>query len=477
MGILIQPVGNNSECSGLELLELIGLEDTIVALATAKGETSIHVLRLSGPDAESIIKECFVPRNIERWTRRENFTLTLGVFRDKNRILDEVLVGRMLAPFSFTGEDVYEINCHGGIFVAQRILQSCLCHGARLAEPGEFSKRAFLNGKLDLVQAEAIIDLISSRTETAANLALSQMSGGLSKAILNLREGILEVLAFIEASIDFPEDEVDELDWKTLESRVLKVLADVRSLLEGSKTGKLLRDGLLTVIVGRPNVGKSSLLNALLHEERAIVTDIPGTTRDEIRESISVGGILLQLVDTAGICESNDLVERLGIERTWKALETAELILLVVQANHPLTVDEQYILSTYSEKVIVIVNKIDLLEENQHVSLPEAGVRIPFSVIQHVGFEDLEMEIRNRVYQGEVVGTEDPLLSNVRQISYLERCFTSLEQGLSSIQHGMPWDILSIDIRQALQYVSEITGHNVQESLLEDIFSRFCIGK
>lgn len=453
------------------------MEDTIVAMATAKGETSIHILRLSGPEAEKIINECFVPRNIERWARKENFTLTLGVFRDENRVLDEVLVGRMLAPFSFTGEDVYEINCHGGIFVAQRILQSCLRHGARLAEPGEFSKRAFLNGKLDLVQAEAIIDLISSRTETAANLALSQLSGGLSKAILNLREGILEVLAFIEASIDFPEDEVDELDRKTLESRVLKVLADVQHLLEGSKTGKLLRDGLLTVIVGRPNVGKSSLLNALLREERAIVTDIPGTTRDEIRESVSVGGILLQLVDTAGICESNDLVERLGIERTWKALETAELILLVVQANHPLTEDEHHILSAHSEKVIVIINKIDLLEKDQHVSLPEAGIRIPFSVIQHIGFEDLEMAIRTRVYQGEVVGAADPLLSNVRQISHLERCFTSLEQGLLSIQQGMPWDILSIDIRQALQYVSEITGHNVQESLLEDIFSRFCIGK
>lgn len=456
---------------------MIGLEDTIVALATAKGETSIHVLRLSGPEADNIINECFVPRNIERWARRENFTLTLGVFKDENRVLDEVLIGRMLAPFSFTGEDIYEINCHGGIFVAQRIMQSCLRQGARLAEPGEFSKRAFLNGKLDLIQAEAIIDLISSRTETAADLALSQLSGGLSKAILNLREGILEVLAFIEASIDFPEDEVDELDRETLESRVLEVHADVRRLLEGSKTGKLLRDGLLTVIVGRPNVGKSSLLNALLHEERAIVTDIPGTTRDEIRESVSVGGILLQLVDTAGICESNDLVERLGIERSWKALETAELILLVVQANQPLTEVENCILSNHYEKVILIVNKIDLLEENQQINSPEAGVRIPFSVIKHIGFEDLEIEIRNRVYQGEAVGATDPLLSNVRQISYLERCLTSLEQGLLSIQQGMPWDILSIDIRQALQYVSGITGHNVQESLLEDIFSRFCIGK
>jgi len=320
------------------------LEDTIVAMATAKGEASIHVLRLSGSKAESIIEECFDPQNKDRWSQRENFTLNLGVFRDGDRVLDEVLVGRMLAPASYTGEDVYEVNCHGGPFVAQRILQACISHGAHPAEPGEFSKRAFLNGKLDLVQAEAVIDLISSRTETAANLAITQLSGGLSEAILNLRQEILEILAFIEAGIDFPEDDVENLDRVTLESKINIALVDAMHLLSGSKTGKILRDGLVTVIVGRPNVGKSSMLNALLHEERAIVTDIPGTTRDEIRESVNVGGFLLQLVDTAGICESIDLVERLGIERTWKAVKTAELILLVVQANVPLTDDEYHII-------------------------------------------------------------------------------------------------------------------------------------
>lgn len=453
------------------------MEDTIVAMATAMGEASIHILRLSGPEAENIIKKCFEPRNKERWLCRENFTLNLGVFRDKGRVLDEVLVGRMLAPSSYTGEDVYEVNCHGGPFVAQRILQACIRHGAHLAEPGEFSKRAFLNGKLDLIQAEAVIDLISSRTETAANLALTQLAGELSDKIIDLREDILEILAFIEAGINFPEDDVEDLNRENLETRVKKALADVEHLLEGSKTGKILRDGLLTVIVGRPNVGKSSLLNALLHEERAIVTDIPGTTRDEIRESVSIGGILLQLVDTAGICESKDLVERLGIERTWKALKTAELILLMVQANIPLTEDEYYILDTYAEKVIVIVNKIDLLEDEQRVLFNGKGVWIPFSVLRLRGFEELETEIRRRVYQGEATHVTDPLLSNVRQISSLERCHTALTQELDGLRRGMPWDILSIDIRQALYYVSEITGHDVQESLLEDIFSRFCIGK
>ena len=446
-------------------------------MATAMGEASIHILRLSGPKAETIIEDCFKPQNTKRWLVKENFTLSLGVFIDDDRVLDQVLVGRMMGPSSYTGEDVFEVNCHGGPFVAQRILQACIRHGANLAEPGEFSKRAFLNGKLDLVQAEAIIDLISSRTETAANLALAQLSGGLSQTIVNLREEVLEILAFIEASIDFPEDDVENLDRETLESRVNNVIFDTRSLLEGSKTGKILRDGLLTVIVGRPNVGKSSLLNALLHEERAIVTDIPGTTRDEIRESVSVGGILLQLVDTAGICESNDLVERLGIERTWKALKSAELILLVIQANVPLTDDENQILKNYAKKVIVIVNKIDLLDDETIVPVNEEGVWILFSVLQHRGFEELEVQIRRRVYQGEAVLATDPLLSNIRQISSLEHCFSALTQALESIKLGMPWDILSIDIRQALYYVSEITGHNVQESLLEDIFSRFCIGK
>ena len=453
------------------------MNDTIIALATANGETSIHILRMSGSEAGTIIEKCFEPQNVERWSKRENFTLNLGIFKDGARVLDEVLVGRMLAPSSYTGEDVYEINCHGGNFVAQRILQACISRGAQLAEPGEFSKRAFINGKMDLIQAEAVIDLISAHTETAANLALTQLSGGPSQTIINLREKILESLAFIEAGIDFPEDDVETLDRESLGTQINEALFDTKHLLEGSKTGKILRDGLLTVIVGRPNVGKSSLLNALLHEERAIVTDIPGTTRDEIRESVSVGGILLKLVDTAGICESKEIVERLGIERTWKALQTAELILLVVQANLTLTKDEVYILNSYADKVIVIVNKIDLLDNDVDLHDYKKGTSIPFSVLKHRGFEELEVEIRSRVYQGAAVLTSDQLLSNVRQISALESCHTSLIQALDSLELGMPWDILSIDLRQALQDLSEITGHNVQESLLEDIFSRFCIGK
>lgn len=454
------------------------LEDTIVAMATAMGEASIHILRLSGSEAGKIIEKCFNPQNSERWQLGENFTLNLGLFHDEHKVLDEVLIGRMLSPFSYTGEDVYEINCHGGPYVAQRILQECIRNGARLAEAGEFSKRAFLNGKLDLIQAEAVIDLISSRTETSANLALAQLSGGLSHQITDLRDKILEILAYIEAGIDFPEDDVESLDRNNLQSLIGKTLSSIEDLLKGSKTGKILRDGLLTVIVGQPNVGKSSLLNALLKEDRAIVTDIPGTTRDEIRESVSVGGILLKLVDTAGICESSDFVERLGIERSWNALKSAELILLVVQANIPLTNVENEILNTYKDKVIVVLNKTDLLKSNQEVVITNNyGLCIPLSILEHRGFDELENAIRKRVFQGDTAISSDPLLSNIRQISSLDNCKNSLNQAFESLLQGMPWDILSIDIRHALQHISEITGHNVQESLLDDIFSRFCIGK
>ncbi|AFM43548.1 tRNA modification GTPase trmE [Desulfosporosinus acidiphilus SJ4] len=452
------------------------MEETIVAPATAMGEASIHIIRLSGPDSARIIGECFVPKSKERWSLQGNFTLYLGTFKDGERVLDEVLISKMSAPNSFTGEDVYEINCHGGPFIAQRILNTCLRHGAHLAEPGEFSKRAFLNGKLDLVQAEAIIDLITSKTESSADLALSQLSGGLSKQIMDLREKILEILAFIEAGIDFPEDDVESLDRNALNYRIEKAISITNDLLKGSKTGKILREGLLTVIAGRPNVGKSSLLNALLKEERAIVTDIPGTTRDEIRESVNVGGILLQLVDTAGIWESEDTVERIGIERTWAALKKADLIILVIQANVPFSEEELTIFQTYAEKVIVLVNKIDLLN-NEILSINNIEHWIPFSVLLHQGFDKLEEEIKRRVYQGEVKNYSEPLLSNARQISSLEHSYTALQQAKSSLNSLMPWDIISIDIRQALQYISELTGHNVQESLLEDIFSRFCIGK
>lgn len=455
----------------------VKVNDTIVAMATSLGEASIHVIRLSGPQSEQIIKSCFLPKNKERWHRQETYQLYLGQFTDEDKVIDEVLVSRMLSPHSFTGEDVLEISCHGGLFVAQRILEICLKNGARLAEPGEFTKRAFLNGKLDLIQAEAIIDLISAKNEKSADLAISQLDGGLSLKILELRDHVLEVLAFIEAGIDFPEDDVEELDRDALNLKLVQGINLAEDLLKGSRTGKILREGLLTVIVGQPNVGKSSLLNSLMKEERAIVTDIPGTTRDEIRETVNLGGILLQLVDTAGIRKSLDPVEKIGIERTWKALAKAELILLIIEAGKNLSADEKNIIEHNSDHVVVLVNKIDAVKNFKAVGPIKNEIWIPFSVRERIGFKQLEEEVKKRVYKGISEQTKDPLLSNIRQISALERGLSSLNNALVSLEAGIPWDILSIDVRQALQDLSEITGQNVQESLLDNIFSRFCIGK
>ncbi|AGA70914.1 tRNA modification GTPase trmE [Desulfitobacterium dichloroeliminans LMG P-21439] len=458
------------------------MDDTIIALATALGEGSIHIIRMSGPQSQEIIDSTFVPRHRGRWQENKNYTLHIGHFYGGDKILDEVLIGRMLAPSSYTGEDVYEINCHGGLFVAERIVEECLRRGARLAEAGEYSKRAFLNGKLDLIQAEAIVDLIGSKTDISADLALNQLSGHLSEKIAALREHVLETLAFIEAGIDFPEDGVESLDRNALLQRIEHGLLHAQDLLNGSRTGRILREGLITVIVGQPNVGKSSLLNALMGEDRAIVTDVPGTTRDEIRESVNVGGIVLQLVDTAGIRESNDVVEKLGIERSWKAMERADLILLLVQAGQELTTEELEILNQYAKNTIVLINKSDLLEGVNHPEEalptgPRLGVWIPFSVKERIGFSELETEIKRRVYEGKEERAKEPLLSNIRQISALERATCALASGQESVQKGLPWDIVSIDIRQALQEISQITGDTIQESLLDDIFSRFCIGK
>jgi tRNA modification GTPase len=440
------------------------------------GEAAIHLVRLSGAQAQAIMGQCFCPQNAKRWQEAKNYTLYLGTFHERGQKIDQVLVARMAAPSSFTGEDVYEIHCHGGPLLAKKVLEVCLRAGARLAERGEFTKRAFLNGKLDLIQAEAIIDLISARTDSALKLAFSQMQGGLSKKIHELRDGILDIYSFIEAGIDFPEDGVEDLDRGELRQRLRRGISQTEELLAGGKTGKVLRDGLKTVIVGRPNVGKSSLLNAMLQEERAIVTDIPGTTRDEIHEWLNVDGILLQLIDTAGIRESTELIEQLGIERTRKLLPDADLILLMVEANVPLNAEERSLMEQYHPKVIVLANKCDLLQGKELKAYAPESVWLPFSVLEKKGFAELEREIKRRVYQGTLVQQED-LLSNVRQIQAVEKAKQALRQAEQALTERFPWDIISIDVRQAMRAVAEITGEDAQEALLENIFSRFCIGK
>jgi len=459
------------------------MEDTIVALATPPGEGAIHIIRLSGKNAFNIGKACFEPKNKNKWQADTSYTLHYGWFLDGTKKIDQVLVARMRGPQSYTGEDVLEIHCHGGMLVARRIIEACLHQGARLAEAGEFSKRAFLNGKIDLVQAEAIVDLITARTSLAADLALNQLTGSLSTKIDDVRQDILDILSYIEATIDFPEDEVDDLAQTELSERLIKAKEKAVEILKGSKTGKIIREGLLTVIAGRPNVGKSSLLNAFLEEERAIVSEIPGTTRDEIHEYIKVGEVLLHLIDTAGIRDSSDPIEKIGVERAWKALNKADVILLLLDVNEynakRFSKEEQIIMEEYAEKTIVLINKIDLISsyELNDSYIPKDIFVLPFSVKTRFGFEELKKEILRRVYEGNHAISAEPLLSNIRQINALENCINNLEKAQEAVYANIPFDLVSIDVRAALEEISLITGHNVQEDLLNNIFSRFCIGK
>lgn len=463
--------------------------DTIIALATPPGEGGIHIIRLSGSIAGNIIHNCFQPVNSLRWETRDNHTMHLGWFFDGSIKIDQVLVSRMYAPSSYTGEDIFEINCHGGMVPVRRIMEVCLNQGARLAEPGEFSKRAFLNGKMDLVQAEAIIDLISSKSEMSADLAVTQLDGGLSSNIQTLRQEILDILSFIEANIDFSEDEVDLLTYSQLEDMLKEAYDHVLKVLAGSKTGKIIRNGLATVIAGMPNVGKSSLLNALLREERAIVSDIPGTTRDEIREYVKIGGVLLHLIDTAGIRESADPLEMIGIKRTWKAIDDADIVLLVldsadkqVPGGGGLNTDELRILNNYAEKTIILYNKVDLLGSIDEIKIDVPGkiedqvAIIPFSTIERRGFQELVEELQKRVFSGGEAVVK-PMLSNLRHISEMKSCSANLESALKASALKVPIDLLSIDVRAALECISRITGNDVQEDLLTNIFTRFCIGK
>ncbi|MDR0433469.1 MAG: tRNA uridine-5-carboxymethylaminomethyl(34) synthesis GTPase MnmE [Gracilibacteraceae bacterium] len=460
-------------------------ERTIVALATPAGESAIHVIRLSGREAAGIVAACFTPLNPERWAESDGFTLHLGRFHDGAAEVDQVLIGKMPSPASFTGEDVYEINCHGGMLTAQRVVTACLRAGAAAAEPGEFTLRAFLNGKLDLVQAEAINDLIRARTEMSAALALAQLSGGLSAALREIRQEILDILANIEAGIDFPEEETDPLARTELLHRLTIIKGHALDLLAGSRTGRVIREGLSTVIAGKPNVGKSSLLNALLREERAIVTDIPGTTRDEIHEYVTVGDILLHLIDTAGLRESEDPVEKLGIERTWKALNLADVVLLLLDVRDAqrgeLSAEERMVLTEYAGKVIVLLNKTDLLPDGEYrppLALQTEGLSlIPFSVKTQRGMDELALDLKERVLAGKAAVSAEPRLANVRQINALENSLRSLEKAEEAMQASAPLDLISIDIRAALEEMSQITGDAAEEDLLTCIFSRFCVGK
>jgi len=457
------------------------LDDTIAAISTPIGAAGIGIVRVSGRNAIPVVEKIFSSKK-KKMTDAPSHSMLYGHIVDpEGKVVDEVLVSVMRAPHSFTAEDVVEINCHGGVVAVRKTLETVLKAGARPAEPGEFSKRAFLNGRIDLAQAESIMDLISAKTERSLKVAVSQLEGALSSAIKAIRTEILGLLAHIEAGIDFPEHDLEDISRIQIEQKTKLILDRVKKLIDSAGTGKVFREGLKTVIIGKPNVGKSSLLNALLKEKRAIVTDIPGTTRDAIEEIVSIKGIPLKLVDTAGIRETEDIVEKIGVEKTMEMFGEADLVLFMIDASTGLTADDREIFPLLKGKNrLLIINKtdikkdIDLSEAENHIE-PENVIEM--SLFQGKGLDRLEERIETMVYAGLASGQEELLVTNIRHKNALEEAGLSIEEVLKALAANLPTDCLAIDLKTAWDKLGEITGETVEDDLVTQIFTRFCIGK
>ena len=449
--------------------------DTIAAISTPLGEGAIGIVRLSGSDAIAIADKVFTGKSLANC---DSHTLNYGHITENTRVLDEVMVGVMKAPKTFTREDVVEINTHGGIAVMNEILQLLLCNGARMAEPGEFTKRAFLNGRMDLSQAEAVMDIIRAKTDQAMNIAVKQLDGSLSNLINKTRQKILETLAQVEVNIDYPEyDDVEEMTTRMLREKTAAFQTLLENLLKTAKRGKILREGLSTAIIGRPNVGKSSLLNHLLREEKAIVTDIAGTTRDVIEEYVNINGVPLKLVDTAGIRETDDIVERIGVERSHKALEEADLVLLVLNANEALTdQDRQLLKISEDSNRIVLLNKTDLSENIETADLPEDVIKI--SVLEDTNIDKIEAKINELFFENAGIIEQDATyLSNSRHIALIEQALEALKAVNDGLDAGMPVDLVQVDMTRAWEILGELTGDAAPDELITQLFSQFCLGK
>ncbi|MEC1429139.1 tRNA uridine-5-carboxymethylaminomethyl(34) synthesis GTPase MnmE [Bacillus subtilis] len=458
--------------------------DTIAAISTPMGEGAIAIVRLSGPEAIQIADKIYKGPKGKTLSSVESHTIHYGhiVDRPSDRVVEEVMVSVLKAPRTFTREDVIEINCHGGIVTVNQVLQLALREGARLAEPGEFTKRAFLNGRIDLSQAEAVMDLIRAKTDRAMNVAMNQMEGRLSALVRRLRSEILETLAHVEVNIDYPEyDDVEEMTHQILVEKATAVKKEIEALLRTSEQGKILREGLSTVIIGRPNVGKSSLLNSLVHEAKAIVTDIPGTTRDVIEEYVNVRGVPLRLVDTAGIRETEDIVERIGVERSRQVLKEADLILLVLNYSEELSEEDVKLFEAVEGMdVIVILNKTDLEAkiDNERVrELANGRPVVTTSLLKEEGINDLEEAIQSLFYTGAIESGDLTYVSNTRHISILQQAKRAIEDALSGIEQDVPIDMVQIDLTRCWELLGEIIGDSVHESLIDQLFSQFCLGK
>lgn len=449
------------------------MEDTIAAIATT-GVGAISIVRMSGPDSLNIIKTIWKGKD---FTLSPTHTIHYGHIVDNDLVVDEVLLMLMLAPRTYTGEDTIEINCHGGIATTKKILELCLANGARLAEPGEFAKRRFLNGRIDLAQADGIMDLINAETEEARRMAINTLSGGVSKLIRNLRQEIVDVIANIEVNIDYPEyDDVEEITTNKIIPMLTKIETEMNRILQESENGKLIKNGVKTSIIGRPNVGKSSLLNTLLEEDKAIVTSIAGTTRDIVEGTIHLDGLVLNMIDTAGIRETDDIVEKIGVEKSLKLIEESDLVLFVLNNNENMTKEEKRILNSLQNKNhIIILNKVDLEPKIELSEIKEPVIKM--SLTNDQGIEELKEQIRNLFHLDKIKTGDYTYLTNARSLALLKQAKQALIEVRTGIENDLPIDMLELDIKNIWSLLGEMIGETYEEELIDQIFSQFCLGK
>lgn len=456
--------------------------DTITSISTPMGEGAIGIVRLSGPEAVEIGDKLY--KGKKKLKDVPSHTINYGHIIDPetDEVVEEVMISVLRAPKTFTREDIIEINCHGGILTINRILELTMTHGARMAEPGEYTKRAFLNGRIDLSQAEAVMDFIRSKTDRASKVAMNQIEGRLSDLIKPQRQSILEILAQVEVNIDYPEyDDVEDATTEFLLAQSKKIKNEIDQLLETGTQGKIMREGLSTVIVGKPNVGKSSMLNNLIQDNKAIVTEVAGTTRDVLEEYVNVRGVPLRLVDTAGIRDTEDIVEKIGVERSRKALSEADLILFVLNNNEPLTEEDRTLYEVIkNEDAIVIVNKTDLerqLDIEEVKTMIGDTPLIQTSMLKQEGIDELELQIRDLFFGGEVQNQDMTYVSNSRHISLLKQARQAIQDAIDAAEAGIPMDMIQIDLTRTWELLGEIIGESASDELINQLFSQFCLGK
>lgn len=454
------------------------MNETIAAIATAYGEGGIGIVRISGPESLNILKKIFSGKG-----SMINRRMTFGIISDPDNgnIIDEVLAVYMKGPGTYTGEDTVEINCHGSMISLKKTLALVLKCGALLAEPGEFTKRAFLNGRMDLSQAEAVIDVIKAKTDKSFDVAMSQMEGSLSGSIAKIREKMLDVLVDMTVNIDYPDEDIEQMTYEKLISDLRYVEEKIKKLLDTAGSGRMIKEGIRIAIVGRPNVGKSSLMNSLLRQSRAIVTDIPGTTRDTIEEVVSIRGLPVCLIDTAGIRDTENAIERIGIEKTKEAFNKADFIIYIIDGSTPLTSEDNEIMEYIGEReALVLINKTDLRTvantEKIKDKLPNGDI-LATSLIRGEGISEIEDTIEDLVYGGKITAGESVIVNNIRHEDLLRRAKQSVDDAISMAERGEALDIIDIDVKRAYDDLGEITGETVSDDIISEVFSRFCLGK